>query len=83
MAFDARDATVQLPAHAVDTTVEEVRFVRSRDLAGAKLEILVLKRVDGRRRVFKVPQATVNAAWASGVTRTLPNTLLAIIDAAV
>lgn len=77
MAFNDRDASADKTITEV-SSIEEIGIKRNRDLPGIQLEIVVVKRVNGRDVVGKVPQNLIDAAWP-----TLRPRLLAIIDAAV
>ncbi len=80
MAFENRDATENVNVD-IDTTVESIVFLRDRsyDDGGVKLDILVIREVDGVTVTTKVPRAIVISNWP-GSSKTLQAHLLSIID---
>lgn len=78
MAFETKDSEGQV---LTADTVEEVRFVRTRNLddGGVKLSVMVTHEVNGHRVVKRVPRAKVTSGWP-GTSKTLKAHLFAAID---
>lgn len=81
MAFSSRDITENVNVDRV-TTSERILFERDRshDDGGPKLNVWVIKEIDGVRDQIQVPRDTLIANWP-GSAKSLKNWLLAILDA--